>query len=200
MAALHSSAGCQPDCDPLDALFADGFARPDPPPDDVDLVWSGGEGGLSVRSDVTDREVFEPLFQHLIGGTSTTPGMARWSLTLGLDRVLVVEHRLPVARDDVIPVEILLEDLVFTGGRGTSTWWDLGWGWTEGSTTAARAVFTEAFERTLTSTAVSGQIEVRQVEPVELRVGLTFSRNDGATELYWNDVFFDVERGFDPCD
>jgi len=200
-ACLASLAtACQPDCDALDLLFADGIERPEPAPDAADTFWLGGNGGISARSDNEDLAIFEPLYAHLVTGTSSTAGRVRWAIVLGRDRVLVVEHALPLERDRTIDVDTLVDDLEFTGGGRTPTWWNTDWRWTEGSTVAPpRAVFTAAFERTLTAEAVEGTIEVRQVQPVELRLGLLFRRTDGGTEAYWGGVEFDGERGFDPC-
>lgn len=154
---------------------------------------------MSVRSDTPDPEVFDPLLGYLYSGTSTTPGMLRWALTIGIERVLVVEHPAPLELGARFRVETLLDDVEFTGGRASQTWWDTDWRWTEGSTTAARAVLTEAFESVLTTTSVRGEIEVRQTAPVDLRVGLEFENLGGATEAYWSDVEFDASFGFEPC-
>jgi len=196
-----STTGCQPDCETIDSLFAEGFQRPDAPPENADAVWFGGDGGISIASDRRDPEVFEPLSEHLHAGTSTTPGRVRWSVILGLDRVLVVEHAMPLAAGDRIEIDTLLDDLVFTGGRGTRTWWDADWAWTAGSTTSAspRAVLTRAFESSLSTTSVEGSLEVRQTDPFEVRVGLSFQNLQGATETYWGDIEFDAAFGFEPC-
>jgi hypothetical protein len=191
-------AACQPECEPIDALFAQGFGRPELPPDDAELVWRGGNGGLSVRSNLADAE-FDPLLGHLFASTSTAVGTVRWSLVLGLDRVLVVEHEAPLTLGATIAVDTVLADLAFTGGQGSRTFWDDAWRWTAGSTTAARAVLTDAFATQLTAISARGALEVRQVAPVELRVGLSFTDAEGATEVYWSDVAFDADFGIDPC-
>ena len=198
-ALVFPLTGCEPDCDRLDGLFAAGIGRPESAPPGVAIAWRGGEGGVSVRSDVPDPEVFDPLLDHLFSGTSTTPGMVRWALVIGVDRVLAVEHPAPLELGARFSVDTLLDDLEFTGGRDSQTWWDTDWRWTAGSTTAARAVLTEAFESVLTTTSVRGEIEVRQTAPVDLRVGLEFENLRGATEAYWSDVEFDAAFGFEPC-
>ncbi len=182
----------------LDVLVAEGMSRDTPPPTTADIVWSGGEGGLSVRADSRDPELFEPLRTHLGTGTSTTPGMVRWTLLIRLDRIVFIEHALPLEAGQTIPIQTLAEDIVFTGGGSTPTWWDDAWQWTEGSTTAARAHLAEAFDTELTTTSVSGTIEVRRVAPVELRVGLEFTTRRGL-EVYWADVEFDSQRDQNFC-
>lgn len=199
LALVVFNLACEPECERLDSVFAEGFSRPESPPDDVDLIWAGGEGGLSVRSDQRDFELFEPLLDHVFAGTSTVPGMVRWSLVIGLERLLVVEHRVPLEVGERIPVNTLLDDLTFTGGRGTPTWWDSDWGWTEGSTTTARAILTDAFDTELTATAVEGELEIRQTDPLELRAGLSFDRANGATEAYWGEIEFGAAFDFEPC-
>ncbi|MEM1024591.1 MAG: hypothetical protein AAGD10_06545 [Myxococcota bacterium] len=193
-------AGCETECDRFDVVRADAVGRPDPLGEDVDLLVGVGSGGLVVDSSARDLSLFEPVRGHVISGTPEEPGMFRWSLIARRELVLVVEHRLPLERNDILSVDSVLDDLVFTGGRGTTTWWDAGWQWTEGSTLAAnRAVLTEAFERALSTRSVSGTIEVRETAPMSLRVGLRFENGDGSTSAFWSDVRFDAENDVEAC-
>jgi len=198
VSGLGAAVGCQPDCDRIDTLFAQGLGRPDLPPDAVDRVWRGGSGGLSVLAGDPDPEL-DPLLDHLFTSTATATGMVRWSLVLGLDRVLVVEHPVPLELGETLEVGAVLDDLTFTGGDGSRTFWDDAWRWTAGGTTSARAVLPRAFETEIRAVAVEGSLQVRQVAPVDLRVGLTFTDAEGAREAYWGDVVFDADFGFDPC-
>ena len=189
----------QPECANLDVLEAVGFDRSDEAPQDARLVWRGGQGGVSILSGNRDPEVFEPLRDHFGSSTSTVAGRVRWSVLINLDRILLVEHALPLEEGQVIEFDSLLEDVVFTGGGSTPTWWDDQWTWTEGSTTAApRAMFTEAFATELSSSEVSGAIEVVQLAPVVLRVGLLFELTRGS-EAYWGDVEFESQRDQSFC-
>ncbi len=199
LAALGGAGCAVAECVDLDVLEIRGVARDGAPPDDTAIVWGGGEGGLSVSADTRDLEVFEPLRAHLGAAATSTAGIVRWSVLIGLDRILLVEHALPVSEDQTIFIDEILEDVEFTGGGTTQTWWDDRWLWTEGSTTAPpRAMLTEAFDTELSATAVTGRIDVREVDPVVFRVGLEFTTRRG-TEAYWGDLEFRSNRGVTFC-
>ena len=187
-----------PECADLDVLEARGVDRGTEPPATADIIWSGGEGGLSVTAGGRDPELFEPLRAHLGTSTSSTAGYVRWSVIIGLNRLLLVEHTLPVTVGQTIVVDNLLDNVVFTGGGDTPTWWDDRWMWVEGGATDARAVLTDAFDTELSSTAVTGTLEVREVDPVVLRAGLAFTTERGQ-EVYWGDIEFAATRGVTFC-
>lgn len=192
---------CEPECDRFDVVRGDAVGRPDRLDEDVDLLIGVGSGGIVVDATMRDFDVFEPLRAHVISGDeSAPPGVLRFGLIALREYVLVVELPLPLERDQVVPVDTLLSDLVFTGGQGTTTWWDAGWSFSASSTTApARAVLTQAFERALTTSGVQGAVEVRESAPLTLRVGLSFDQTNGERAAFWSDVRFEAENGVEAC-
>jgi hypothetical protein len=193
-------AACEPECESLDILLGQGAGRPDLAPRPGAVITSG-DGGLSVRTADRDFVVFEPLRAHLFAGSSTVTGRVQWSLINRQEFVVFVEHPLPLAEGDTVSLQETLTDIRFTGGRGTTTWWDTEWDWIPGSTTApARAMLTEAFVPELSATSVQGEIEVRDTEPYVLRVGLSFEGPDLPLTHFWSDVRFGARDQVDVCE
>ncbi len=197
---LGLGTACEPDCERFDVITATARPRPESAPG-VERVVTSSNGGLTVRSSELDENLFEPLRDHFFTGTSSVVGMVRWTMvTFGPQTdLLYFEHRLPLATGDVVEFSTLVEDIEFTGGRDSRTWWEASWRWTEGSTTAARAMLTDGFSDTLSSRSVEGSFEVQDTSPLEIRVGLTFTDTEDVRTSFWSEVRFEDGRGIEAC-
>ena len=60
-------------------------------------------------------------------------------------------------------------------------------------------MLTDGFSDTLSSKSVQGTIEVRDLQPMELQMGLTFTDEDDERTAFWANVFFDAGRGIESC-
>ncbi len=190
-------AGCDNECPRFNVILAIMDAPSASPPDDT--PWIGGARG-DLRYDIEDSPPadFELMLDALLSSTST-PSVVRWTAFTRDERMFLID--LPIAQPPgtVVPIQGVADDVEFTGGYDTFGWWQPRWSIEPSMANVARANLIRAFSRTQDMIAAEGTAEIIQVDPLEMRIDVIFTEEDGDQIRIFSDARFERRSNVEIC-